>query len=77
MEYALSNRHRLDASAPPIEQQLELLARSVKMLLGHDIVSPAPSTTAKPDEMMLFPGAALTRRPPWKKRPITLAGCRQ
>jgi hypothetical protein len=36
MEYALGNTHWLDAFSPPVEQQLEKLARSVKMLLADD-----------------------------------------
>ncbi len=36
MEFALSNRHWLDAFTPPVERQLELLARSVKTLLADD-----------------------------------------
>ncbi len=35
MEYALSNTHWLDAFTPPVERQLEVLARSVKTLLGN------------------------------------------
>ncbi len=36
MEYALGNTHWLDAFTPPVEAQLELLAASVKKLLGRD-----------------------------------------
>ena len=36
MEFALGNRHWLDAFTPPVERQLELLARSVKTLLAND-----------------------------------------
>jgi hypothetical protein len=44
MEYALGNRHWLDAFTPPVEQQLEKLAQSVKTLLGDDDESvPAPA----------------------------------
>ena len=35
MEFALGNRHWLDAFTPPVERKLELLARSVKTLLGQ------------------------------------------
>ncbi len=34
MEFNLSNIHWLDAFTPPMERQLELLARSVQTLLG-------------------------------------------
>jgi hypothetical protein len=37
MEYALGNTHWLDAFAPPVEQQLEKLARSVKTFLANDV----------------------------------------
>ncbi len=47
MEYALGNTHWLDAFAPPVEQQLEKLARSVKTLLGHDVESATVPQTAK------------------------------
>ena len=36
MEFALGNRHWLDAFTPPVERQLELLALSVKTLLAND-----------------------------------------
>lgn len=36
MEYALGNMHWLDAFTLPMERQLELLARSVKTLLGNN-----------------------------------------
>jgi hypothetical protein len=36
MEFALGNRHWLDAFEPPVEHRLELLARSVKALLDND-----------------------------------------
>ncbi len=42
MEYALSNTHWLDAFTPPVEQQLEVLARSVKTLLTHSTARPQP-----------------------------------
>ncbi len=35
MEYALGNRHWLDAFTPPVEQQLDEVAQSVKKLLGR------------------------------------------
>ena len=37
MEFALGNRHWLDAFTPPVERKLELLARSVKTLLGNEV----------------------------------------
>ncbi len=40
MEYALGNRHWLDAFTPPVEQHLEKVAQSVKKLLGR----PEPGT---------------------------------
>jgi hypothetical protein len=59
MEYALGNRHWLDAFTPPVEQQLEKLARSVKTLLDHE-----PETTpgGEPPITGMNPQ---TRRPPW------------
>jgi hypothetical protein len=42
MEYALGNTHWLDVFEPPVERQLELIARSVKALLAND----AESTSA-------------------------------
>jgi hypothetical protein len=74
MEYALGNRHWLDAFAPPVEWQLELLARSVKTLLDHDVESSeAPRVTCdKPVKTKA--DIAPTRRPPWKKWLIALTG---
>jgi hypothetical protein len=43
MEYALSNTHWLDAFTPPVERQLEVLARSVKILLTNPVATPEPS----------------------------------
>jgi hypothetical protein len=67
MEYALGNRHWLDAFTPPIERHLELIARSVKTLLGND-GGPAdvPPTASA--------GVAPTWRPPWKRWLIALTG---
>jgi uncharacterized protein (TIGR03067 family) len=48
MEYALGNRHWLDAFAPPVEKQLELLARSVKTLLGNDAAAIPGAPTSMP-----------------------------
>src|ERR1019366_566175 len=55
MEYALSNMHWLDAFTPPMERQLEILAKSVKTLLAKDgetqetIVADRPTkSSAKP-----------------------------
>jgi hypothetical protein len=48
MEYALSNTHWLDAFAPPVERQLEKLARSVKTLLGDEGESVAEPEPAEP-----------------------------
>ena len=36
MEYALSNTHWLDAFTPPVERQMEILAESVRVLLGDE-----------------------------------------
>jgi hypothetical protein len=46
MEFALGNMHWLDAFTPPVERQLELLARSVKTLVGNDV--PRPAEAAEP-----------------------------
>ncbi len=62
MEFALSNRHWLDAFTPPVERQLELLARSVKTLLGPGAEPVAPPEPAYP------PVVAEPRRP----RPLWL-----
>jgi len=49
-EYALGNRHWLDAFTPPVERQLELLAQSVKTLLANDVESvAAPAPTKSPE----------------------------
>ena len=46
MEFALGNRHWLDAFTPPIERHLELIARSVKALLNPEVESaPGPRVT--------------------------------
>jgi hypothetical protein len=42
MEYALSNTHWLDAFTPPVERQMEVLARSVKALLTNSTAAPTP-----------------------------------
>jgi peptidylprolyl isomerase len=47
MEYALGNTHWLDAFTPPVQQQMESLARSVETLLGHDVESAAAPQAAK------------------------------
>jgi uncharacterized protein (TIGR03067 family) len=48
MEYALGNMHWLDAFAPPFERRLEELARSVKLLLGHDVEASINGPTSIP-----------------------------
>jgi uncharacterized protein (TIGR03067 family) len=48
MECALGNTHWLDAFTPPVEKQLELLARSVKTLLGQDVAATPRGPTAMP-----------------------------
>jgi formylglycine-generating enzyme required for sulfatase activity len=65
MEFALGNRQWLDAFTPPIEQQLELLARSVQTLLTDDVELPdGPRATGdKPAKTKA--GIAPTRRPRW------------
>jgi hypothetical protein len=74
MEYALGNTHWLDAFAPPVERQVELLARSVKTLLGEDVESADPAPT-KPAAVApaKWPGVAPARRPPWAW-PLVVAG---
>jgi tetratricopeptide (TPR) repeat protein len=42
MEYYISSRHWLDALTPPLEQHLDHLADTVKLLLSRMPVSPAP-----------------------------------
>ena len=56
MEFNLSNIHWLDAFTPPVQAQLELLAASVKKLLGGDPEPPGPGVTG---------GNPVTQRPPW------------
>ena len=67
MEYALGNRHWLDAFTPPIERHLELIARSVKTLLDHDPESPAAPEQAKPNAVApaKLPPVSPTGRPLW------------
>jgi hypothetical protein len=60
MEYALGNSHWLDAFTPPMERQLELLARSVKTLLGNDV--PAVAEVAEPTRLPLSERAKLWSR---------------
>ena len=60
MEYALGNRHWLDAFTPPMERQLELLARSVKTLLGNDV--PAAAEVAEPTRLPFSQRAKLSSR---------------
>jgi hypothetical protein len=61
MEYALGNRHWLDAFTPPMERQLELLARSVKTLLHGD--AQAAAEVAEPTRPVFAP-----RAKPWYRR---------
>ncbi len=68
MEYALGNRHWLDAFEPPVERHLELLAQSVRTLLANDVESVAVPKTAR---SVAVPPAkspsdvAPRQRPPW------------
>ena len=39
-EFALSNTHWLDAFTPSAGRHLEMVARSVKTLLGHEVETP-------------------------------------
>jgi hypothetical protein len=57
MEYALGNTHWLDAFTPPVERQLELLARSVKTLLGKDARPVAAAAPSEPAEEAEDPAA--------------------
>ena len=64
MEFALGNIHWLDAFTPPVERKLELLARSVKTLLGNEVEPVAAIAPAKPAEKGADPAVATeTRRP--------------
>jgi TIR domain len=67
MEYALGNRHWLDAFTPPMERQLEKLARSVQTLLANDAESPAAPAPAEPAAAApaKSPDVASMRRPSW------------
>jgi TIR domain len=67
MAYALGNRHWLDAFTPPMERQLEKLARSVQTLLANDAESPAAPAPAEPGAAAptKSPDVAPMRRPSW------------
>jgi hypothetical protein len=65
MEFTLSNRHWLDAFTPPVERKLELLARSVKTLLGNEVES-AEGPRVTGDK----PANAPTRGPAWVWRSV-------
>jgi hypothetical protein len=61
MEYALGNTHWLDAFTPPVEQKLELLARSVLTLLGTPGVGDearSPLRTTTPPSANAHPAVA-------------------
>jgi hypothetical protein len=66
MEFALGNRHWLDAFTPPVERQLELLTRSVKTLLGNE---PAKTEAIPP----IGPADAIQLRPRRAFWPIAIA----
>jgi hypothetical protein len=70
MEYALGNRHWLDAFTPPIERQLELLAQSVQTLLVKDAVPRVTGNKSTKTTTDIAP----KRLPPWKKWPLVLTG---
>jgi hypothetical protein len=65
MEYALGNMHWLDAFTPPVERQMERLARSVKTLLGDDVPTAAAPAQAKP--------FAVAPAPRWTRAPWLIA----
>ena len=52
MEFALSNTHWLDAFTPPAERHLEMVARSVKTLLGHDLEEEGTSKRSEPQTLL-------------------------
>ncbi len=62
MEYALSNTHWLDAFAPPMERQMNLLAQSVRALLPRDRGATEPRPVPAP------------RRPPRRWLAAAFAG---
>jgi hypothetical protein len=64
MEYALGNRHWLDAFTPPVEQQLELIARAVQALLGREVESAAAPAPAKPAAVALAEAPERSRTKP-------------
>jgi sulfatase modifying factor 1 len=66
MEYNLSDRHWLDAFTPPVEKQLEKLARSVTMLLANDVESPAAPAREKAAVVVPAPVVPPTRWAPSK-----------
>jgi hypothetical protein len=75
MEYALGNRHWLDAFDPPVERQLGKLVQSVRTLLENDtepVTAPAPAMPAAvaPADS---PSEVAPRRPPlwmWASAPV-------
>jgi hypothetical protein len=69
MEYALSNTHWLDGFTTPLERQFDLLARSVKALLGIDVetvAAPAPEKPAAAARTRPPDGSRVTRGEPAK-----------
>ena len=76
MEFALGNTHWLDAFTPPVEQKLELLAKSVMTLLSKEPVPPKPVAVAPPEptpsalESAEVPAVAASRR----HRPLVAVG---
>ncbi len=69
MEFALGNRHWLDAFTPPVERQMEILARSVKTLLANDAEPVAPIPPVSPPS-----DVPPTRRPPWVWPSVVVGG---
>ena len=65
MEYALGNRHWLDAFTPPVERKLELLAQSVKTLLANDHEPPEGPRETDDTPPKTKVDVPPTRRPPW------------
>ena len=74
MEYALGNRHWLDAFTPPVERQLEMLARSVKTLLGNDVESARPPRRRSLPR--LFPQVAGCRSATDDSEDVVIGDCR-
>jgi uncharacterized protein (TIGR03067 family) len=72
MEFNLSNIHWLDAFTPPVERQLQELARSVKTLLASDPKLPEDPRDTGDMHTKTIVDVHPARRPPWMRRSAVL-----